>query len=465
MSTQMTAERRRNTVFCSNFSTEGGVSLHSRQDEGGEVLTLRGVPVFRSGTFRDSMGFQHTWDELHIKQMVDNYSSLSQRGIVPDVPVRRGHGALFGDPIDGVIGYHVGLRSEQRASKVDGKVYEYLLADYDILDPSAITKIKSGLWRNLSSEIGTYVTNDEAEYFPVYMGVAYVDFPAVEGLREHSRNNSTALFNGTDFSLIEEGEGMSQIKHSAGEKGQVVVNPVGVPGAAAQEPPESNDPTGGEAAAEETPAGEQSAEETPAEEIPAGEQSAEETPAEESIQAKQDDDETPVEVQPAEVPSVVAHAASGAQTATFSINGQPTSDFAAVQAHITALEEFKRVESDNRIVEFVNGLAEEGKIFASQIDPTLAFARSLRPEQVDAWKAQYNDAVPHSLLANHGVGDSRMNQPEKVEEYEKEKGRYEVLKETIRQFKLGGYSNEKVEAMDIYSEFKSLDAKFGEEQK
>lgn len=172
----------------------------SKNPAGEEVdaLIMEDVPVFRSGSFRDSMGFQHTWEAMHMDQMVAHFDMLRNRGIFADVPVRRGHGALFGDPIDGVIGWHTALRHEVRTNQIDGKDYEFLLAAYEILDPDAMTKISSGLWRNLSAEVGPYLTNDEAEFWPVYSGVAYVDIPAVEGLKSFSKNPNV----GKTFSIF-----------------------------------------------------------------------------------------------------------------------------------------------------------------------------------------------------------------------------------------------------------------------
>lgn len=163
-----------------------------------DALVVEDEPVFRSGTFRDSMGFQHTWEGIHMDQMVAHFEMLRSRGIFADVPVRAGHGSFFGDPIDRVIGYHTGLRVEKRVNPTDGKEYEYLLASYEILDPDAINKISSSLWRNRSAEVGPYLTNDEAEFWPVYSGVAYVDIPAVEGLNQFSKANGV----GEKFSIF-----------------------------------------------------------------------------------------------------------------------------------------------------------------------------------------------------------------------------------------------------------------------
>ena len=176
--------------------------MEFKKDEtsGTQVLVISDVPVFRTGTFRDSMGFQTTWEPLHIDQMVSHFEILRNRRLFEDVPVRDGHEAFFvsagGSHADGaVIGYHTNLRAEVRTSLHDGKEYTYLIADLEIIDPKAQEAIRTGLWRNLSAEVGPYITNDEAEFWPVYSGVAYVDRPAVEGLKAFSKEASdTHLF-------------------------------------------------------------------------------------------------------------------------------------------------------------------------------------------------------------------------------------------------------------------------------
>lgn len=160
------------------------------EETGRSTFTREKMPVFRSGEFKDSMGYSSKWTDMHLGQMVSHFEMLRDGGIFSDVPIRRGHGSLFGDPIDSLIGYVTGLSLETRTSYVDGSEYNYLLADIEIIDPDAREKIEMGLWRNVSSEIGMMEANDGAEYWPVFKGFAYVDIPAVEGLKEFSKSNT-----------------------------------------------------------------------------------------------------------------------------------------------------------------------------------------------------------------------------------------------------------------------------------
>lgn len=173
--------------------------------DGAQVLELDNVAVFRSGTFRDSMGYQHTYSEFHIEQFVVNFNHLKTSGILPDVPVRKGHPSFAQSSMDGLIGYFSSLRAEKRTSTSDGKEYTYLVGKYEILDKGAQEKIDSGLWRNRSAEVGVYVDNNEAKYAPTFMGVAYVDIPAVEGLNGFTKSLPSG---NTSYMMEEEMSGL-----------------------------------------------------------------------------------------------------------------------------------------------------------------------------------------------------------------------------------------------------------------
>lgn len=166
-------------------------------------LVMSKVPIFRSGTFRDSWGDQYTYEKLNIEDMARNFDHLRASGILADVPVRCNHPGFVGNVMRDVIGYVTSLRAEDAVSPVDGKTYTYLFADYDILDEEAAEKIDSTLWRNRSSEVGTFRTNAEAEFWPTLVGFAYVDIPAVEGLQFSKSGKNTV---DSKFTLITEKE-------------------------------------------------------------------------------------------------------------------------------------------------------------------------------------------------------------------------------------------------------------------
>lgn len=155
------------------------------------------VPVFRTGTFRDSMGYQNTWESLHLEQMIANSNHLQKKHIMDGWPVRDGHSTYLVGGVQGrgnTVGWTHDLAVEELESPVDGQKYSYLLSTYEITEPYAQEKIDNGTWRNRSSEIGRYTTNDESELWPCFMGFAFVDIPAVEGLNFESPNSGNRFF-------------------------------------------------------------------------------------------------------------------------------------------------------------------------------------------------------------------------------------------------------------------------------
>lgn len=151
---------------------------HAIQHEADGSAIVKDVVIFRAGTFRDSMGEQHTWTDLHLTQMAMHFELLRDSAILPDVPVRRDHSYT----VDKIMGYFEAMRA----------VGDKLVADLRITEPDQIQKLARGTYRSRSLELGIYTTNDEASYWPVVFGVAYVDIPAVEGL--HNSPNRTAFF-------------------------------------------------------------------------------------------------------------------------------------------------------------------------------------------------------------------------------------------------------------------------------
>lgn len=194
MSQTLTAPgKRRSTLFAAGSLFMGPKASHYRRSDG--ALAVEKQAVFRTGTFRDSTGRQGTWEHLHIDQMVANYSLLKGRGLLTDIPVRDGHPGFLISGMEGsgrVVGWHTDLQAETLETE-RGEV-RYLLASYVLTEPDAAERYERGTYRNRSSEIGTYFTNDEAEFWPAYMGFAFVDIPAVEGLNsvEFSKSTSAA---------------------------------------------------------------------------------------------------------------------------------------------------------------------------------------------------------------------------------------------------------------------------------
>lgn len=377
------AAQRGNCVFARNLGDPTKMYAKTN-DKGVKSLIIEGKPIFRSGKFSDSRGIEHEWETLHMNQMVDHFNLLSSREIFQDVPVRKGHpdwGGLFSDPVrnamDELIGYMSNFRTEERRNPADGQTYTYFLADLEILDEEAIKKIESGLWRNVSAEISTYVTNSNAEYWPVMMGVAYVDQPAVEGLKsQHSKA-------GGSFSLILEDKDM--------------------------EPQNPNPP------------------------LP--NQTSEHTKKQEQ------------------------------QMQEFSIGGKATSDYAAVQAHITrlenenaSLEQFRTESLQEGRANFVKGLVRDNKIAASQEEGYIGFAKGATDEAFASWKALMEAAPVMAHTAPQGAGFS--SSVEQMQNQDGKADRITVLRGIVANHSNRNTSREAIMEMGSYKELVALDPTF-----
>lgn len=349
--------------------------------EGGEsfkVLIVEDLPVFRSGTFRDSMGYQHTWEGMHIDQMVQHFNLLRDRGIMPDVPVRRDHPSFLRSNTDEVVGTHMSLKSEKLKNKVDGEEYDYLLATVEVSDPGAMEKVARGTWRNVSAEVGGWTSNNETEFWPVYQGVAYVDYSAVEGLRTFSSHNGV----GQRFSIMLEGSD--------------------------KEAPVSGETTN-------TSTG------TPAPQAPAQNSGLD--------------------------PAQFARA-----NFTFTINGQQTNDFSAVQAHITGLETAaSEAKSANR-KSFIKGLSEGDtpKILASAIDSIESFALDLNDEGWAAFAKSYESAPAVAAVSQHDTGQTNPQGKSPVGGTPAVSTEFTTAAAIVRQHKLSGMKPEKIKLTDSY---------------
>lgn len=326
-------EQRRNILFTRNLGPATR-TFEAKSTKGeGTSLMIEGKPIFRSGSFADSEGYEHEWADMHLQQMQMHFSLLSGNAIFEDVPIRKGHpdrGGLFGgsarNTMDELVGYITAVNIEERVNPSDGQTYTYFLADLEIIDEDAKKNIQSGLWRNMSAEIGAFVTNGNAEYWPVMMGVAYVDIPAVEGLKVHAKASR-------QYSLILE-EGMTQSS---------------LPG-------------------------------NPNPAIPA---------------------------------DTLDHTKAPVPPFMFSIGGQTTTDFAAVQAHITAMETenttlraFRKESEESARVNYVSSLVASNKILEPQKEAYVVYAQSLDATAFAAWKGLMDVASPHTITGAQGAGFS-----------------------------------------------------------
>lgn len=362
-----------------------------KKDNGAHVYQR--VAVFRSGTFSDSMGRENTWERMHLNQMLDNWNHLRDNSTLENIPVRDGHPGWLISNTAGtgkVVGWHTNLAVETMTAPHDGENYDYLLADYEILDPEAQQNIASGLWRNRSSEIGTYITNNKSEHWPVYLGVAYVDIPAVEGL---------------NFSASKTGGAAPRVYvmfNSSKEK-NVGETPPAAPSQGTQ-PPSA----------------------------------------------------------PAAGTAQHGAPAAPAQPFTFSVNGQPTTDFAAVQAHIASLEAFRTETTTANRENFVTALAAQNKIPAPQLDKFKAHVGGMTDAQFASFKELYGDAEVPALLAQHATPASNEGaaSPAQHSTQTAQAAEVTVLRERVAMHQAAGTPKKTIEGTESYKKLVALDPSF-----
>ena len=418
------------------------------------ALTLTGVPIFRSGTFRDSMGDQKTFSTLDMASMVNNFNFLKDNHIFEDVPVRKGHGSFFGDPMDGLIGYMTGLTAQEMTNPIDGLKYTYLLADSDILDAEAQDKIESGLWRNRSSEIGTFVTNDEVPYGPTMTGYAFVDIPAVEGL-------NGAFSKSKDFSMIIDlkEHAVADSKTTPAVADAPVVDPVVEPDVVV-EPVTPNAPPALEATG--APVG--ASTETVADLFPQPDDlddvKASDIEITDVVQGAVIPEVKEVEPEPESAPvGEVTELAQGVVFARwsgdhFEIGGKRVSPAAAV----ALINKYQAANVANFAMEkknTVTRLARENKILASKVDSYQEYVSGLDQKQFSSWLALQDDAPETSIFQQYtGTGVQ-------VEQVSADTDEFNIARDIVTSLRRQNKSEEIVQASNSYKRAVVLATKLG----
>lgn len=135
---------------------------------------VTGIEVFKTGVFRPGNwdGKKLKVDKKFLKEMISNYTLLKDKKIIVNIPHRLDHSWSVKD----IAGYVTNLYLNKSGDRV--------LADVDFTNDDAWDMFKAKTIRNRSSEIGTYTDNEGNDYYPVFKGFAWVDFPAVEKLAD-----------------------------------------------------------------------------------------------------------------------------------------------------------------------------------------------------------------------------------------------------------------------------------------
>lgn len=374
---------------------------------------LRNIRIFKMGTFPDSFGIMHTWEDIHLEQMAMHYKLLKEGGFFPNVPWRADH--TFS--VDRVVGYFTDIYR-------DPDDPSFLASSFEFTEPEAYDKWKRGTYRSRSLEVGMYETNDGAAFWPVVMGCAFVDIPAVEGL--HGKGNPVASFS----QVITDDKETSMDPTTTGTPPAVPPTPAVAPAPAPAPAPAATTP----------PA-------TP----PVEPSNLQPAPAPAPQPA------------PAPAPAPQPSGQFGAPTApTIMVFGRPTNDFAAVQQHVTTLETFRQETIETGRKEFVSVLAHANKIAATQVDSMAALVLTMTDEQFAAFRATYEAAPSAPLFAQHGQqpGNSSVPQgPQGVPndgQPSAEPTEMETLEEIVANHRRAGMTEEKVEKTASFRKLQAL---------
>lgn len=354
----MSATMRSTLIPTDRFSS----SITVRETAKGGHL-LQGLRIFKVGTFKDSMGFERTWEDVHLSQMEGHYRLLKDGGFLPDVPVRADHSFS----VLNVVGYFDSVYRDPSDSM-------FLSADVEITEPEAYDKWKRGTWRSRSLEVGWYETNGGALYHPVILGLAFVDLPAVEGLFSNQRDkfhvytlldsdkeNQMFTFNGQQFA--DQAACEAAINYAAHLETE----------AERQRTEDFNRACSYAAALDAH---------------------------NENAQKLGVLGVTVLQAAPAN------HGGQHQTMATFTINGQPTQDQRAVQAHIATLETFRTETTKVNRDEFVDKLATDRKITAPQVEAYKAHVSidTMTDEAFASFTKLWENAPAQSLLSTHSAG-------------------------------------------------------------
>jgi ATP-dependent protease ClpP protease subunit len=139
------------------------------------------------------------------------------------------------------------------------------------------------------------------------------------------------------------------------------------------------------------------------------------------------------------------------------VNGQPVTDFAAVQRHITAMETARTEARDQARKDYITNLANNNKILASQVSSLEALVATMSDEQYDLWSASWDAAPNVPMLAAHGGGGTGTPSGTAAEAQANE---IETLTDIVKNHLVGGMKTEKIETTESYKKLKALQPDF-----
>lgn len=353
-------------------------------------LIQRDVKIFKTGTFTDMRGRTRTWDENDLDLAVEHFYLLRDQNIIPHVPVREDHTISIKD----VVGYFRSVR----------RVGQFLYGDWEWSTWDSKMKWEDKKYRNRSIEIGQYVTNDGTKYDPVVLGLAFVDFPAVEGL----------------YRIADHGErDMAQTPEE-----------IAAAVAAAEAEAEAVAAADAQAAADAAAAAE----------------AAEAQAAADAAAAQAATDAAAA----ADLVGAGAHRGGG-QPHVFRMGDADVSDYAQVQAHIVELETFRNETIESGRTAFIDSLVDGKVMTGPQAEKFRKVVQTMTPGQFDDFKDGFEGMAPANLFARHDLGDGGQS-----EDVDATTDRISVLNGIVSSHRARGASEDDISKMSSFQELQTL---------
>lgn len=134
------------------------------------------------------------------------------------------------------------------------------------------------------------------------------------------------------------------------------------------------------------------------------------------------------------------------------VNGVTAQVPAAVAAHIQTLETFRDETIETARSSFVENLARNNRIAATDIEKTTAWALGLSDEQYDTWASMMSGAPASAMFAQHGVtpGDEQAQVNSDLDQ------QIADLEQIVANHRRAGMSQEQLETKASYQRLQSL---------
>lgn len=144
------------------------------------------------------------------------------------------------------------------------------------------------------------------------------------------------------------------------------------------------------------------------------------------------------------------------------INGKLETDWAVINRHFAQQETVMREQREANRRTYIEGLARDNKIAASQIDSLLELVNgtdtrpALNDEQFATFQASYESAPVSTLFDNHATQTDTQSQPGSPSSVQNKDQRIADLRGVVAMLEKGGMSPENLHKTKSYTELQSL---------